>query len=127
MATHSSHAVNASSSARPSVIQLTIKERAALYDAFVPFFTEGGIFVPTSRSYRLGDEVYLLLTIMDNPQRFPVAGKVAWITPANAAGNKPQGIGVRFPSDEKAKQLRHVIEDILGPAAEAASRPTHTL
>ncbi len=113
--------------ARPSVIQLAIKEKPALYAAFIPFFPEGGIFIPTSRDYRLGDDVYLLLTVMDNPQRFPVAGKVAWITPANAAGNKTQGIGVRFPSDEKAKQLRQVIEDILGPIGEAGARPTHTL
>lgn len=120
-------AAPASSSARPSVIQLAIKERPALYAAFIPYFAEGGIFIPTTREYRLGDDVYLLLTVMDNPQRYPIAGKVAWITPANAAGNKTQGIGVRFPSDEKAKQLRQVIEDILGPISEASSRPTHTL
>ena len=120
-------AAPASTSARPSVIQLAIKERPALYAAFIPYFTEGGIFIPTTREYRLGDDVYLLLTVMDNPQRFPIAGKVAWITPANAAGNKTQGIGVRFPSDEKAKQLRQVIEEILGPISEASSRPTHTL
>ena len=123
--THS--AAPASSSARPSVIQLAIKERPALYAAFIPYFTEGGIFIPTTRDYRLGDDVYLLLTVMDNPQRYPVAGKVAWITPANAGGNKTQGIGVRFPSDEKAKQLRQVIEEILGPVSEASGRPTHTL
>jgi type IV pilus assembly protein PilZ len=127
MATPAATATPGASSARPSVIQLAIKEKPALYAAFIPFFAEGGIFIPTAREYRLGDDVYLLLTIMDNPQRFPVAGKVAWITPANAAGNKTQGIGVRFPGDEKAKQLRQAIEDILGPTAEIASRVTHTL
>ncbi len=121
------HAPTPGATARPSVIQLAIKEKPALYAAFIPYFPEGGIFIPTGRDYRLGDDVYLLLTVMDNPQRFPIAGKVAWITPANAAGNKTQGIGVRFPSDEKAKQLRQVIEDILGPVGEAGMRPTHTL
>lgn len=114
-------------SARPSVIQLAIKEKPALQAAFIAAFPEGGIFIPTTRDYRLGEDVYLLLTVMDNPQRFPVAGKVAWVTPPNAAGNRTQGIGVRFPSDEKAKQLRGLIEDILGPGAEASTRPTHTL
>ncbi len=127
MATTHPAASASNSAARPSVIQLAIKERPALYAAFIPYFSEGGIFIPTAREYRLGDDVYLLLTVMDNPQRYPIAGKVAWITPANAAGNKTQGIGVRFPSDEKAKQLRQVIEDILGPISEASSRPTHTL
>ena len=117
----------AASTSRPSVIQLAIKEKPALYAAYIPYFPDGGIFIPTPREHKLGDDVYLLLTVMDNPQRFPIAGKVAWITPANAAGNRTQGIGVQFPADEKAKQLRRLIEEILGPAAEANNRPTHTL
>ncbi|WP_297908325.1 PilZ domain-containing protein [Thiomonas sp.] len=124
---HAAGAGTASSTSRPSVIQLAIKEKPALYAAYIPYFPDGGIFIPTPREHKLGDDVYLLLTVMDNPQRFPIAGKVAWITPANAAGNRTQGIGVQFPADEKAKQLRRLIEEILGPAAEANNRPTHTL
>jgi type IV pilus assembly protein PilZ len=112
--------------ARPSVIQLSIKEKAALYAAYISYFPEGGIFVPTNRAYSLGDDVYLLLSIMDDPQRYPIAGKVAWITPPNAPGNRPQGIGVRFPSDEKSKVLRAKIEELLG-ANIGSNRPTHTL
>ncbi len=127
MANAHANSTGASSGTRPSVIQLAIKEKPALYAAYIPYFPDGGIFIPTPREHRLGDDVYLLLTVMDNPQRFPIAGKVAWITPANAAGNRTQGIGVQFPSDEKAKQLKQLIEEILGPAAEANNRPTHTL
>jgi type IV pilus assembly protein PilZ len=78
----------------------------ALYAAYIPLFAEGGIFIPTSREYRLGDDVYVLLTLPDDPQRYPVAGKVAWITPARAAGNRTPGVGVRFPADEKSRQLK---------------------
>ncbi|MBU6438655.1 MAG: PilZ domain-containing protein [Betaproteobacteria bacterium] len=124
---HAAGGSAATSTSRPSVIQLAIKEKPALYAAYIPYFPDGGIFIPTPREHKLGDDVYLLLTVMDNPQRFPIAGKVAWITPANAAGNRTQGIGVQFPADEKAKQLRRLIEEILGPAAEANNRPTHTL
>jgi type IV pilus assembly protein PilZ len=112
--------------ARPSVIQLSIKEKAALYAAYMSPFPEGGIFVPTNRAYQLGDDVYLLLTIMEDPQRYPIAGKVAWITPANAQGSRPQGIGVRFPADDKSKVLRVKIEEILG-ANLGSNRPTHTM
>ena len=122
-----SNGAAATGGSRPSVIQLAIKEKPALYAAYIPYFPDGGIFIPTPREHRLGDDVYLLLTVMDNPQRFPIAGKVAWITPANAAGNRSQGIGVQFPADEKAKQLRRLIEEMLGPAVEATNRPTHTL
>lgn len=111
---------------RPSVIQLAIKEKAALYAAYIPLFTEGGMFIPTARDYKLGDDVYVLLTLPDDPQRYPVAGKVAWVTPARAAGNRTQGVGIRFPSDEKSKLLRLKIEEILG-AHLGSDRPTQTI
>jgi type IV pilus assembly protein PilZ len=114
------------STPRPSVIQLAIKEKAALYAAYIPIFTEGGMFIPTARDYKLGDDVYVLLTLPDDPQRYPVAGKVAWVTPARAAGNRTQGVGIRFPTDEKSKQLRLRIEEVLG-AHLASDRPTQTI
>ncbi len=114
------------STPRPSVIQLAIKEKAALYAAYIPMFAEGGIFIPSAREHRLGDDVYVLITLPDDPQRYPVAGKVAWITPARASGNRTQGVGVRFPNDEKSAQLKVKIEQILG-AALGSDRPTQTI
>ena len=102
-----------SPSPRPSVIQLAIKEKGALYAAFIPLFAEGGIFIPTSREYKLGDDVYVLLTLPEDPQRYPVAGKVAWITPPNAAGGRAPGVGIRFPADEKSQKLKMQIEELL--------------
>ena len=107
-------------------MQLAIKEKGALHAAYIPFFVEGGIFVPTPREYRLGDDVYVLLTLPDDPQRYPVAGKVAWITPARAAGNRSPGVGIRFPSDEKSRQLKARIEDALGTAL-GSDRATQTI
>ena len=116
----------APSTPRPSVMQLAIKEKAALYAAYIPLFAEGGVFVPTQREYRLGDDVYVLLTLPDEPQRYPVAGRVAWVTPARAPGNRTQGIGIRFPKDEKSSQLKAKIENILGPAL-ASEKATQTI
>ena len=113
-------------SARASVIQLAIKEKAALYAAYIPLFTEGGVFIPTSREYTLGDDVYVLLSLPDEVQRYPVAGKVAWVTPAKAASGRTQGVGIQFPKDEKSRQLRLRIEEILG-AHLASDRPTQTV
>ena len=112
--------------ARPSVIQLSIKEKAALYAAYIPLFAEGGIFIPSSRDYRLGDDVYVLLSLPDDPQRYPVAGKVAWVTPPKAQGGRTQGVGIRFPADEKSKQLKLKIEEILG-ANVNSERQTQTI
>ena len=117
---------NNTATPRPSVIQLAIKEKAALYAAFIPLFTEGGIFIPTTRDYKLGDDVYVLLSLPDEPQRYPIAGKVAWVTPAKAAGNRTQGVGIQFPKDEKSRLLKLKIEELLG-AHLASDRVTQTM
>jgi type IV pilus assembly protein PilZ len=111
---------------RPSVIQLVFREKGALYAAYIPLFAEGGLFVPTTREYRLGDDIYLLLSLPDDNQRYPVAGRVGWITPANASGGRTQGVGVRFPNDEKTRLLKLRIEEILGTSIQSA-KPTQTI
>jgi type IV pilus assembly protein PilZ len=111
---------------RPSVIQLAIKEKSALYAAYMPIFVDGGLFIPTTRDYQLGESVYLLVSLPDDPQRYPVAGKVAWVTPAGATGNRNQGIGVQFPKNEKSSLLKIKIEQILG-AHLASERATQTI
>ncbi|WP_338848720.1 PilZ domain-containing protein [Massilia sp. W12] len=112
--------------ARPSVLSLAIKEKAALYAAYMPYLKNGGIFVPTNKPYKLGDEIYLILALMDDPNKYPIAGKVAWITPMGAANNKAQGIGVHFPDDESGQRVKLRIEELLG-AALRSTRATHTL
>jgi len=114
------------SAPRPSVIQLSIKEKAALYAAYIPIFAEGGVFIPTAREYALGDDVYVLLSLPEDMQRYPVAGKVAWVTPAKAAGGRPQRVGMGFPQYEKSRALKLKIEEILG-AHMASERPTQTI
>ncbi len=61
---------------RPSVMQLAIKEKGALYAAYIPFFVEGGVFFPTQRDYKLGDDVYVLLTLPKIPNA--TRWRVAW-------------------------------------------------
>ncbi len=126
MADTSAASSSASQVARPAVLSLAIKEKAALYTAYMPFLKNGGIFLPTNRPYKLGDEIYLILTLLDDTNKYPVAGKVAWVTPPGANHNKTQGVGVHFPADESGQRLRLRIEEILA-AALGSSRATHTL
>jgi type IV pilus assembly protein PilZ len=119
-------ATPAAGTGRPSVIQLVFREKGALYAAYIPIFSEGGLFVPTTREYRLGEDIYLLLSLPDDPQRYPVAGKVGWLTPANASAGRTQGVGVRFPTDDKTRVLRLRIEEILGTSI-SSSKPTQTI
>ena len=116
----------AAPSVRPSVLSLAIKEKSALHSAYMPFLTHGGLFVPTDKAYQLGDEIYLILSLMDDPGKYPIAGKVAWITPAAANNSKVQGIGVHFPDDDSGHRTKPRIEELLG-AALASGRATHTI
>ena len=112
--------------ARPGVLSLNINSKSALYAAYMPFLNNGGLFVPTPKNYDLGDEVFMLLQLMDDPTRHPVAGRVAWVTPHGAQGGKTQGVGVQFADDEASVALRSRIEQILAGHL-GSSRPTHTV
>ncbi len=120
------HPADAVPVARPTVLSLAVKEKAALYAAYMPFLKHGGIFVPSARHFNIGDEIYLILSLMDDPNKYPIAGQVAWITPAGVNNNKAQGIGIHFPDSESGLRARLRIEEILG-AALRSSRATHTL
>lgn len=112
--------------ARPGVLSLSIKEKSALYAAYMPYLKHGGIFIPTNKVYRIGDEVFMLLTLMTDPSKLPVAGRVVWITPAGAQGGKTQGIGVEFAANESGSAARNKIEGLLGGSMKS-TRPTHTM
>jgi type IV pilus assembly protein PilZ len=105
------------------ILSLTIKDKAVLYAAYMPFLKGGGLFVPTNKAYNIGDEVFLLLSLMDEVEKIPVAGTVAWITPKGAQGNRAQGVGIQFTGDAVAKNK---IEVYLAGALHS-DRPTHTL
>jgi type IV pilus assembly protein PilZ len=110
---------------RQGILSLTIKDKSALYAAYMPFVTGGGLFIPTKKTYRVGEEVFMLLTLMEETEKIPVAGKIVWITPVGAQGNRAAGIGVQF-SDQDAGAARNKIEGFLAGALES-ERPTHTM
>ncbi len=112
-------------SGRQRILSFAIKDKAALYAAYMPFVRNGGLFIPTSKRYSLGDELFLLLQLMDEKERIPVAGTVVWITPLGAEGNRQVGVGIQF-SDQDKGDARRKIEEYLAGSLEA-DRPTHTM
>jgi type IV pilus assembly protein PilZ len=111
---------------RPGVFTLVIRSKSALYAAWIPLLKNGGIFLPSNRSHGLGEEVLILLTLMDDPNKIPLQGNVAWINPAHSAGNRPQGIGVQLHDSDVVRELRKKVEGLLAGALQS-SRPTHTI
>ena len=57
--------------AQQGILSLSIKDRHALYKSYMPFVTGGGLFVPSTKRFSLGDEVFLLLTLPDSSERLP--------------------------------------------------------
>ena len=106
------------------ILSLNIKDKAVLYSAYMPFVKNGGLFIPTNKDYKLGDEVFLLLNVMDEVDKIPVAGKVIWVTPKGAQGNRTAGIGVQFSDQDDT--ARRTIENHLAGSLDS-DRPTHTM
>lgn len=110
---------------RQGILSLAIRDKNALFAAYMPYVKNGGLFVPTNNHYQLGDEVFILLSLMEESEKIPVVGKVIWITPRGAQGNRTAGVGLQF-TDKDGGPARNKIETYLAGALES-ERPTHTL
>lgn len=111
--------------AKPGLLTLTIKDKSALYLAYMPFVRNGGLFIPTSSSYNLGDEVFMLLNLMDEEEKLPVAGQVIWMTPRGAQGKRTAGIGVQFSEQDNGETQKKIDNYLAG--ALGGDKPTHTM
>jgi type IV pilus assembly protein PilZ len=112
------------SAAGAGILSLTIKDKMVLYAAYMPYVKNGGLFIPTNKHYQIGDEVFVLLNLMDEVEKIPVAGKVVWVTPKGAQGNRSAGIGIQFTEQDTVAVNK--IETYLAGMLES-ERPTHTM
>lgn len=112
--------------ARQGIISLKLKDAAALYNAYMPFLRNGGLFVATTQTYALGDEVVMLVNLADEGERLSVVGKVAWICPTGAQGNRTAGVGVHFNDSSDSEAARQRIESLLAGVLNS-ERPTQTM
>ncbi len=110
---------------KPGILSLTIRDKSVLYAAYMPFVKHGGLFIPTNKTYQLQDEVFLLLNLMEETEKLPCPGRVVWVSPKGAQGNRAAGIGVQFCAEEGAN-VRNKIETYLAGMLQS-DRPTHTL
>lgn len=84
-----------------------------LYEAYMPFIKDGGIFIKTKNTtYKMGDRVNLKLFLLADTIPTLVSGKVAWISPEHAHGGFSTGIGIQLEGNE-GKELRKRIEALI--------------
>lgn len=106
------------------ILAVEIKDEATLYEHYLSFVEGGAIFVPTKKTYKLGEEIFFLLSIYLQAEPVPMTGKVVWITPKGAGGKRLEGVGVKF--GEEQLELRNQIEQAL-TGTMLSHRPTLTM
>ena len=110
---------------RKGIIAFSITDRGALYSSYMQYINNGGVFVPTARSYDIGDRVFVLLSLMDDITPHAIEGEVVWITPPGAQGNKSPGIGVQFSEEDKGNTKSNIEQHFGGTLK--SDRPTQTM
>ena len=98
----------------PGILTLNIKDKSALYASYMPYIKNGGLFIPTTRAHSLGDEVFALVTLVEQDERLPVAGKVIWVTPPGAQGKRTPGIGIQFSNQDNGVTQKKIETIIAG-------------
>lgn len=105
------------------ILQLSLTDRTALYNAYMPFVKGGGLFIETNKKVNIGDEVFVLMSFMDQSEPIPLAAKVIWVTPKGSTSFRP-GIGIQLSDDNR--EVMNMIETQLAEMLNSQN-PTHTL
>lgn len=107
-------------------IAITIKDKKVLYSSYMYFLKYGGLFIPTDpTNFKMLDEISMIISLLDDPEKYTVEGRVVWITPHNSQGNKASGIGLEF-TGQMAIPIRAKIENILAGSLKS-TEGTHTM
>lgn len=110
---------------RSGILNLAINDAEELYKCYMPFLKNGGLFIATRKPFSLDDDVFVLLELMDEPDKIPLTGKIVWVSPAGSAGHRRQGVGIQFPEESSAMLVSKIEVRLAGLLG--SDRPTYTL
>lgn len=108
------------------MVKVALEDRTSLYNSYMSFLTNGGVFIASDDTFVMGDEVLLLLEVGDTAERFPLKTTVCWINPLRGSTTRPRGVGLAFDNSDTAKQARHLIENSLAGLLDLP-RATYTI
>lgn len=98
---------------RSGILNVSIDDVNELYACYMPFVTNGGLFIPTKKQFHLGDEVFVLLELMEEDEKIPLTGRVIWLTPPGVVTNRKQGIGIQL-GEEHADLVKRIETHLAG-------------
>lgn len=99
------------------LLHITITEPEALRRCYLPFLRNGGLFVPTTETYSLRQQLFLVLKLPGTTQVQGVLTRVACLTPAQAHDGRIMGVGLAFT--EATQSLIGHIESVISMPHEA--------
>jgi type IV pilus assembly protein PilZ len=88
--------------------------------SYMPFIKDGGLFIPTTETFSLGDHTVVTLQLPQKKDVIRIEGKVVWITPKNALHHVTPGVGVQFIGAD-AHTICSIIEGSLDPTVETGA------
>ncbi len=103
---------------------LVIKDELQLYRMYMPFLLRGGLFIPGTEACSLGETIFLLLQLPDDPAKIALTATAVWQTPAPAQSPRVAGTGFHF--QERWELARARIEACCGSTLDSG-QPTFTL
>lgn len=106
------------------MISLKIENEDQLYLHFMPFVEGGGLFLPTKKAHKLGDEIFFLLDIYLDSDPMPLTGKVVWLNPQSIGSHREAGIGVQL-GVEHDELVKRIEQELTGRIH--SQKPTHTI
>lgn len=116
---------NGSGGIKSGILNLALPDLEELYACYMPFLKRGGLFIPTRKEFKLGDDVFILLELVDETEKIPLTGKIVWVNPVAVSRNRKQGVGIEF-TEEVSETLVPKIETLLAGLL-SSDRPTNTL
>ena len=98
-----------------SIIKIHMASRTELAKNYIQQFKAGGMFVAGKFDYKLGDGIFMVISLPESNETIAVNGKVCWISPSAAVGYH-QGIGIQFNNDKAGAEAKSRLEIMLGGA-----------
>jgi len=99
------------------ILNYVVNDPVELNLSFMPFINNGGLFIPTPKSFSLGDRVLIDLQLPGKKDSIKIEGKVVMVIPQNALHHVLPGVGLQFIG-ANAPAIRTEIESHLDKSME---------
>ncbi|CAM3470360.1 MULTISPECIES: PilZ domain-containing protein [Psychrobacter] len=97
---------------RGGILTCHMEDIETLYASYLSFVNNGALFISSDRVQKLGDEVFIAVTLPNSSERLPMNGKVVWISSKVQSG-RPAGFAVQIGTDIAGQRIKNEVERLL--------------